>query len=166
MKKQIAYTAPEAFDGKISPPSLYNANLLYYRNKVSNNLWTYNVSTNTVGPVTAQDTLPVAGSKAIDWITLPGVGQVLSTLYDNGKYTLYNPNDNSIQTFQVAMARDGVNIQSMAEGPDSKLYLGGYIDGMSVFNESTQSYDLQASSPKSPHQVEEIGFLNGKTYVA
>ncbi|NOU71124.1 hypothetical protein GC098_06725, partial [Paenibacillus sp. LMG 31458] len=164
VKKQIAYTAPEAFDGKISPPSPYDANLLYYRNKFSNNLWAYNVSTNTVGPVTAQDTLPVAGSKAIDWITLPGVGQVLATLYDNGKYTLYNPNDNSIQTFQVAMARDGVNIQSMAEGPDHKLYLGGYIDGMSVFNESTQSYDVQASSPKSPHQVEEIGFLNGKTY--
>lgn len=164
VKKRIAYTDPEAFDGKISPPSPYDANLLYYRNKSSNNIWVYNVATNTVGPVTEPDTLPEAGSKAIDWVTLPGVGQVLASLYDNGKYTLYNPNDNSIQTFQVAMTRDGVNIQSLAAGPDGKLYLGGFIDGMSVFDQSTQKYESQISSPFSPHQIEEISFLNGKTY--
>lgn len=162
--KSVPFDSPEAFDGKISPPSPYNANLLYYRNKVSNNLWSYQVSTNTVQQVTLPNTLPENGTKAFGWVTLPGGGQALATLYDDGKYSLYNPNDNSIQLIQVPLAREGVNIQSMAAGPDKKLYLGGFIDGMSVFNQETQTYEMQVSSPNSPHQVEEIGFLNGKTY--
>ncbi|MDQ0903708.1 hypothetical protein [Paenibacillus sp. V4I7] len=164
VKKRFAYTDPEAFDGKISPPSPYDANLLYYRNKFSSNLWTYNVSTNTVQAVMPEVGLPETGSRAFDWITLPNGVQVLATLYENGKYTLYNPLDHSIQTIQVPMARDGVNIQSLAAGPDGKLYLGGFLDGLSVFDQSTQKYEAQISSPFSPHQVEEIGFLNGKTY--
>lgn len=162
--KSIPYDSPEAYDGKISPPSPYNANLLYYRNKVSNNLWSYNVSTNTVQQVTLPNTLPEKGTKAFGWVTLTSGEQVLATLYEDGKYTLYNPNDNSVQLIQVPLAREGVNIQSLAAGPDKKLYLGGFIDGLSVLNQETQSYDLQVSSPYSPHQVEEIGFLNGKTY--
>jgi hypothetical protein len=162
--KSVPFDSPGAFDGKISPPSPSNANLLYYRNKVSNNLWSYQVSTNTVQQVTLPNTLPENGTKAFGWVTLPGGGQALAILYDDGKYTLYNPNDNSVQLIQVPLAREGVNIQSMAAGPDKKLYLGGFIDGLSVFNQETQTYDLQVSSPNSPHQVEEIGFLNGKTY--
>ncbi|NQX58122.1 cadherin-like beta sandwich domain-containing protein [Paenibacillus qinlingensis] len=162
--KSVPFDSPEAYDGKISPPSPYNANLLYYRNKVSNNLWSYQVSTNTVQQVTLPNTLPEKGTKAFGWVTLSSGEQALATLYEDGKYTLYNPNDNSIQLIQVPLAREGVNIQSMAAGPDKKLYLGGFIDGLSVFNQETQSYDLQVSSPYSPHQVEEIGFLNGKTY--
>ncbi|KRE59915.1 cadherin-like beta sandwich domain-containing protein [Paenibacillus sp. Soil750] len=162
--KSVPFDSLQAFDGKISPPSPFNANLLYYRNKVSNNLWSYQVSTNTVQQVTLPNTLPENGTKAIGWVPLPSGGQALAILYDDGKYSLYNPNDNSVQLIQVPLAREGVNIQSMAAGPDKKLYLGGFIDGMSVFNQETQTYDLQVSSPNSPHQVEEIGFLNGKTY--
>ncbi|OAS15784.1 cadherin-like beta sandwich domain-containing protein [Paenibacillus oryzisoli] len=162
--KSVPYDSPEAYDGKISPPSPYNANLLYYRNKVSNNLWSYQVSTNTVQQVTQPNTLPEKGTKAYGWVTLSSGEQALATLYEDGKYTLYNPNDNSIQLIQVPLAREGVNIQSLAAGPDKKVYLGGFIDGLSVLNQETQTYDLQVSSPYSPHQVEEIGFLNGKTY--
>ncbi|UKS25263.1 hypothetical protein LOZ80_27235 [Paenibacillus sp. HWE-109] len=164
VKRQIGYMTPEAFDGKISPPSPYDANTLYYRNKTSNNIWVYHVATHTVEAVTAKDTLPAAGTKAMDWVTMPGKGQVLVSFLDNGKYTIFNPNDNSIETRQIDMAKDGVNVQSLAAAPDGKLYLGGFIDGMSIFNQSTQSYDLQSSMPKSPHQIEEMGFLNGKTY--
>lgn len=164
VKYEFAYTDSKAFDGIISPPSPYDSNLLYYRNKYSNTLWTYNAATNTAGPVTPEIKLPENSSRAFNWITLPNGSQVLATLYENGKYTLFNPQDHSLQTIQVPMARSGVNIQSLAMGPDANLYLGGFIDGLSVFKESAQTYEVQASAPESPHQVEEIGFLNGKAY--
>jgi hypothetical protein len=164
-KMLIRNDAPEAFDGYLSPPSPYNSDLIYYRNKNSRDLWTYNVSTNTVQPVTPQVKLLEYGTKAINWITLPDSGdKVLATLYENGYYTLYNPQDNSLQTSLIAIVKDGVDVQSLAAGPDGKLYLGGFIDGMSIFNQSTQSLERQMSNPYSPHQIEEIGFLNGKTY--
>ncbi|QGQ94031.1 hypothetical protein EHS13_03445 [Paenibacillus psychroresistens] len=164
VKLSILNTDSKAFDGQISPPSPYNDNLIYYRNKTSSNLWSYSVATNTVQAVTQQNTLPEVDSRALNWITLPDGSQVLAILFANGKYTLYNPQDNSLETIQVPVAGDGVNIQSLAAGPDGKQYLGGFIDGLSVFDESTQSYQVQASIPNSVHQVEEIGFLNGKTY--
>ncbi|NOU87197.1 hypothetical protein GC102_15595 [Paenibacillus sp. LMG 31460] len=164
-KLRISNNSPEAFDGYLSPPSPYNSDLIYYRNKNSRDLWTYNVSTNTVQPVTPQVKLLEYGTKAINWITLPDSGdKVLATLYENGYYTLYNPQDNSLQTSLIAIVKDGVDVQSLAAGPDGKLYLGGFIDGMTLFNQSTQSLERQMSNPYSPHQIEEIGFLNGKTY--
>lgn len=164
-KLLIPNDSPEAFDGYLSPPSPYNSDLIYYRNKNSRDLWTYNVSTNTVQPVTPQVKLLDYGTKAINWITLPDSGdKVLATLYENGYYTLYNPQDNSLKTSLIAIAKDGVDVQSLAAGPDGKLYLGGFIDGMTIFNQSTQSLERQMSNPYSPHQIEEIGFLNGKTY--
>ncbi|MFC5471183.1 OmpL47-type beta-barrel domain-containing protein [Cohnella suwonensis] len=163
-KFHFDYTQPQAFDGVLSPPSPYDSNILYYRNKFSNNIWAYNVATNSVGPVTSENTLPEAGSKASNWVALPNGDQALAILYDNGQYTLFNPQDHSLQTRQITMTRSGVNIQSMAMGSDAKLYLGGFIDGLSIFDEASQSYEMQMSIPNSPHQVEEIGFLNGKTY--
>ncbi|MGN7759959.1 hypothetical protein [Paenibacillus sp. 22594] len=162
--KNVANSSLEAFDGKISPPSPYNSNLLYYHNKYSHTLWTYNVGTNSVQAVAPMIKLPETGTKAVNWITLPDGTQVLAALYENGQYTLYNPTDNSIITRQVPVVKDGVNIQSLAAGPDGKLYLGGFIDGLSIFDQANQKYDMQMSNFDSPHQIEEIGFLNGKAY--
>ncbi|GGF98877.1 hypothetical protein GCM10010912_49560 [Paenibacillus albidus] len=162
--KKVPNTSLEAFDGKISPPSPYDSKLLYYHNKYSHTLWTYNVETNSVQAVAPEIKLPEIGTKAMNWITLPDGSQVLAALYENGQYTLYNPTDDSLITRQVPVVKDGVNIQSLAAGPDGKLYLGGFIDGLSIFDQTNQKYDMQMSNSDSPHQIEEIGFLNGKAY--
>lgn len=162
--KKVANSSLEAFDGKISPPSPYDSNLLYYHNKYSHTLWTYNVQTNSVQTVAPVIKLPEIGTKAMNWIQLPDGSQVLAALYENGQYTLYNPTDNSLITRQIPVVKDGVNIQSLAAGPDGKLYLGGFIDGLSIFDQANQKYDMQMSNSDSPHQIEEIGFLNGKAY--
>ncbi|QGQ94032.1 hypothetical protein EHS13_03450 [Paenibacillus psychroresistens] len=165
--KFVDWQDPEAFDGKFAPPSPYNANLIYYRNKFTSTLWTYNASTNVVAEVLNASNLPITlpsfGLKAIDWVNADGV-QKLAMLFSNTQTALYYPTTNALTVFQPVASVSGVNIQSLAKGPDNKLYLGGFIDGMSVFNETSQTYQVKQAAPFAPHQIEETGFLNGKTF--
>lgn len=164
VKLHTRFTDQNTFDGIISPPSPSDSDLLYFRNKNTSTLWTYNVATSSIQAVTPTVTLPAINAKAMNWVTMPGGQQVLGMLFENGKYLNYDPQTGTSEDHSVALARSGVTLNSIAAGPDGKLYLGGYIDGMSVFDEETQSYEIQASSPTSPGQVEHTGFLNGKAY--
>ncbi|GAA3732315.1 hypothetical protein GCM10022239_05940 [Leifsonia bigeumensis] len=163
VKLHTRFTDTNTFDGIISPPSPQNSNILYFRNKNTSTLWTYNVDSNSLQAVTPEVKLPAISAKAMNWVDVDG-HQVLGMLFENGKYLSYDPQTGTADDHSVALARSGVTLNSIAEGPDGKLYLGGYIDGMSVFDEETQSYETRVSSPTSPGQVENTGFLNGKTY--
>ena len=161
--KSIPYTDPKAFDGMISSriPDGSSA-LLYYRNKFTSELYAYNSSNHSLTPAATGVVLPQAGVKAFDWILDNGVYK-LAMLFDNTEYALYNPQSNTLQTYQLDTESSGLDIQSLAKSPDGKLYLGGFLGGMSVYDENSPDYSylLQASGP---HQIEEIGFLNNKTY--
>lgn len=152
-------------NAKISPPSPYNSNLIYYHNKIDNKLWTYNTSTSATALASPVAILPNEDLRAVEWINVGGVNK-LALLYSDATYKLYDPTSTNspLSVVNLNIPEGGITIQSLAKGPDNKLYLGGFIDSMSVFDEVTQTYQVQKSNPESPHQIEEIGFLNGKAF--
>ncbi|UKS28716.1 hypothetical protein LOZ80_07260 [Paenibacillus sp. HWE-109] len=161
---QIGYT-----DSKISPPSPYNADLLYYRNVTTSTLWVYNASTKDRSQVLttggAPIHLPLEEMRAVEWISIGGVNK-LAMLFADTSYLLFDPATASLSTVSLNIPKNGINIQSLArEQGSSNIFIGGFIDSMSMFNESTPNSINAYSNPNSPHQIEEMGFLNGKTYL-
>jgi len=161
----INWQSSNAFDGIISTPSPYNSDLVYFRNKNTSKLWTYNTATNEF--VIAEDslTLPNLSTKAMDWVELqdgPHAGrQVLLIMTNEINVTLYDPIDRTITTYNPQVSGVGIDIQSLETGPDGNLYMGGYQGAMSVYDTQLGEFIVQE---KEPHQIEGIGFINGKAY--
>lgn len=151
-------------NSKISPPSPYNSNLIYYHNKIDNKIWSYNTATNATA-VVSSDRLPNTEMRAAEWINVGGTYK-LAMLFSDTDYRLFDPSvsPGPITTLDLNISEGPITIQSLALGPDNKLYLGGFIDSLSVFDIISQAYQLQKYIPESPNQIEETGFLNGKTY--
>ena len=166
---QINWQSPHAFDGLLSSPSPYDENLIYFRNKVTSQLWTYNLSTDEFAIVVDGEdkeiTLSPLASKAMDWVEIkegPKAGRKVLVIMDNEiNVTLYDPMDHSLTTHSPKVSKVGIDIQSLETGPDGNLYIGGYQGAMSVYDTQLGAFTVQE---KEPHQIEGIGFLNDKVY--
>ncbi|MGP4106042.1 FIMAH domain-containing protein [Virgibacillus sp. L01] len=150
------------FDGLISSPSPYDESLIYFRDKRTSELWTYNLDTHKTKAVEPGIKLPASSAKAMEWTTTEDGTKVLSILHQQIEYSVYNPQTNSVEISYPEVEMQGLNIQSLEIGQDENVYMGGYQGSMGVFDTSTEEYTLRE---RNPHQIEGIGFLNGNVYM-
>ncbi|WP_052487396.1 OmpL47-type beta-barrel domain-containing protein [Gordoniibacillus kamchatkensis] len=163
--KKISWDSALAFDGRISPPSPYNPNLIYYRNKTTAELWSYDISSNEVAPVTPAVKLFTSGVTGLNWQKLPdgpNAGRdVLVMLSNNVELAIYDPVDNTVTLKPTDVAKSGILIQSLEAGPGNKLVMGGYTAAMSMYDLTKGAFEHQEAEPS---QIEGMGSLNGKMY--
>jgi hypothetical protein len=164
VKKVMSWTDAATFDGMISSPSPLNPDLIYFRNKNTSELWTYNTRTNEINPVEPRVKVD-NGVRSYKWMTLPSgakAGQtVLAIVQSPVSYSIYDPADNSIVNIPVNVSKQGTNVNSLEKGPDGKLYMGGYQAGMSIYDPQKAAFERQELGPS---QIEGIGVMNGKVY--
>ncbi|WP_226675814.1 FIMAH domain-containing protein [Rossellomorea aquimaris] len=151
-----------AYDGLISPPSPYDDSLIYFKDKRTNELWTYDMDTDETQAVEPKVTLPASPVKAYEWTTNEAGEQVLSILHHQIEYSTYNPKTNEVKVLYPEVEKQGLSIQSLEIGPDEKVYMGGYQGSFGVYDTSSESYLLRE---RNPHQIEGIGFMNGNVYM-
>ncbi|WP_449540367.1 FIMAH domain-containing protein [Ferdinandcohnia sp. Marseille-Q9671] len=150
------------FDGIISSPSPYDENILYYINKNTQQLWTYDMTTHETAKVEPTVQLPATPSKAMSWIKDENGKDVLAILHHQIEYSIYDPTTNSVEISYPEVDMQGLLMQSLEIGEDQKIYMGGYQGSFGVFDTNTDEYILQE---RDPHQIEGIGFLNGDVYL-
>lgn len=160
--KEMNWQDENTFDGLISEPSPYDSSLIYFRNKNTSELWTYDLDTNETQPVEPRIQLPASSVKAFKWTTNPDGTKVLAILHQQIEYSIYNPQTNTLEVSYPEAEMQGLAIQSLEIGEDDNVYMGGYQGSMGVFDTSAEEYILHE---RNPHQIEGIGFLNGKVYM-
>lgn len=148
----------------ISEPSPYDENLIYF--KYLTKFYQYDIAAKETSEVTLPLPVPDTGRvKDYAWITMKSgekAGQtVLAMLTQYGEYILIDPRDKWMQSIELEIDAQPVNIQSMEMGFDGRIYMGGYQRGMSIYNPFTSNIDVNISSFAQP---EGIGFLNDKVY--
>ncbi|WP_243299396.1 FIMAH domain-containing protein [Bacillus litorisediminis] len=159
--KEMNWQDQNTFDGLISSPSPYDNSLIYFRNKNTGELWTYDLDTNETQPVEPRIQLP-SEVKNYKWITNQDGSKVLGILHHHIEYSIYNPETNTLEVSYPKADMQGLAIQSLEIGEDDNVYMGGYQGSMGVFDASAEKYILHE---RNPHQIEGIGFLNGKVYM-
>jgi hypothetical protein len=164
VKKVMPGPDGHTFDGMISPPSPFRPELIYFRNKNTSELWTYNTNTNEISPV--EPAVKIENTvRSYKWIT-PHSGEkagrtVLAIMQSPVSYSIFDPADHSVADIPLQITKQGTNVQSLEKGPDGKIYMGGYQSGMSIYDPETASFERQELGPA---QIEGIGVLNGKVY--
>ncbi len=144
--------------------------LMYYQNVFNRKLYAYNSANLGSNPVlvTTVTEFPDSAVRAMEWINDNGRYK-LAILFEDTRYALYDPksdtpaDDDTLSSYQLATGVSALNIQSLARAPDGKFYLGGYLGGMSVYDDANGGQYL-AQYP-GPHQIEEIGFLGNTAYL-
>ncbi|GIP38993.1 hypothetical protein J31TS4_22730 [Paenibacillus sp. J31TS4] len=164
VKKVMRWTDAATFDGMISSPSPFQPDLIYFRNKNTSELWTYNTSKNEIKPV--EPGIKVDNAvKSYKWMKVTSgekAGRtVLAIVQSPVSYSIYDPADQSIVNVRLSVSKQGTNVQSLEKGPDGKIYMGGYQAGMSIYDPETASFERQELQPA---QIEGIGVMNGKVY--
>lgn len=151
------------FQTKMSPPSPYNEDLIYYKN--ADELFSYNIAENKIEKI--ENIPPVPGDTAVKshaWITLKeGEHAGKTVLAGMAAFTdsfFYNPVDNWYSLHFPEVEAQGAAINAL-NAINGKVYAGGYQRGMSIFDEQTQEYIY---SNTAFHQSEGIHELNGKVY--
>ncbi|OCA87751.1 hypothetical protein A8F94_07840 [Bacillus sp. FJAT-27225] len=147
------------FQSKISPPSPYNPDLIYY--KLQGDLFSYNTATDTVSKVENIPSLPSSTAvKAHSWMTLSTGETVLTGMTAFTDSFFYNPENNSYSVHFPDVDAQGAALQSIAV-IDGNVYSAAYQRGMSIYNEKLQDYTY---TNYSFHQAEGIREYNGKVY--
>lgn len=147
------------FQSKISPPSPYNPDLIYY--KLQGDLFSYNTETDTLTKVENIPSLPAStAAKAHSWITLSTGETVLAGMTAFTDSFFYNPENNSYSVHFPDVDAQGATLQSIAV-IDGNVYSAAYQRGMSIYNEELQDYTY---TNFSFHQAEGIHEYNGKVY--
>ncbi|GIP39493.1 hypothetical protein J31TS4_27730 [Paenibacillus sp. J31TS4] len=151
------------FQTKISPPSPFQPELIYY--KLKGELFTYNMQTNTIAKVEGIPELPDdTAIKSHAWIT-PSTGTfaghpVLAGMAAFGESFLYDPVTNRYEEHAADLPTSPTQINAL-EAQGGYVYSGGYQRGMSIYNTHTGEF---LYNNKQFHQPEGIGFLNGIVY--
>ncbi|MEH7235998.1 FIMAH domain-containing protein [Bacillus sp. JJ1562] len=161
-KNTMDWQDEHTFDGLISSPSPYDENILYYINKNTQQLWTYDMTTHETAKVEPTVQLPATPAKAMRWIKDESGKDVLAILHHQIEYSIYDPTTNSVKVSYPEVDMQGLLMQSLEIGEDQKIYMGGYQGSFGVFDTSIDKYILQE---RDPHQIEGIGFLNGDVYL-
>ncbi|THE13592.1 hypothetical protein E1I69_06670 [Bacillus timonensis] len=150
------------FDGLISSPSPYDEHILYYINKNTQQLWTYDMTTHKTAKVEPTVQLPATPAKAMRWIKDESGKDVLAILHHQIEYSIFDPTTHTLKVSYPEVDMQGLLMQSLEIGEDEKIYMGGYQGSFGVFDTAIDKYILQE---RDPHQIEGIGFLNGDVYL-
>ncbi|MEH7226080.1 hypothetical protein V7112_19885 [Bacillus sp. JJ1566] len=161
-KNTMNWQDENTFDGLISSPSPYDENILYFINKNTQQLWTYDMTTHDTEKVKPTVQLPATPAKAIRWIKDENGKDVLAIMHHQIEYSIYDPTTNSVKVSYPDVEMQGLLMQSLEIDEDQKIYMGGYQGSFGVFDTSIDKYILQE---RDPHQIEGIGFLNGDVYL-
>ncbi|WP_099353053.1 FIMAH domain-containing protein [Fredinandcohnia onubensis] len=161
-KNTMDWQDEHTFDGLISSPSPYDENILYYINKNTQQLWTYDMTTHKTAKVEPTVQLPATPAKAMRWIKDRSGKDVLAILHHQIEYSIYDPSTNTVKVSYPEVDMQGLLMQSLEIDEDQKIYMGGYQGSFGVFDTSIDQYILQE---RDPHQIEGIGFLNGDVYL-
>ncbi|TMV50862.1 hypothetical protein FE783_09345 [Paenibacillus mesophilus] len=151
------------FQTKISPPSPYNPNLIYY--KLKGELYTYDMASNRTAKVEGIPELPDdTAIKSHAWIS-PTTGTfagraVLAGMAAFGESFLYDPVTNRYEE-HAADLPTSATLGNALEASGSYLFLGGYQRGMSIYDTASGRF---VYSNKQFHQPEGIGFLGDAIY--
>ncbi|MEF3304000.1 hypothetical protein [Paenibacillus sp. GYB003] len=151
------------FQTKISPPSPYAPNLIYY--KLGGELYTYDTAGNRTAKVEGVPELPDdTAVKSHAWIT-PTTGTfagrtVLAGMAAFGESFLYDPVSNAYEEHAADLPTSATQGNALeAAGP--YLFIGGYQRGMSVYDTAKGEF---VYANKQFHQPEGIGFLGDAAY--
>ncbi|MEH7380180.1 hypothetical protein V7138_06845 [Bacillus sp. JJ1533] len=161
-KNTMNWQDEHTFDGLISSPSPYDENFLYYINKNTQQLWTYNMTTHKTEKVEPTVQLPATPAKAMRWIKDESGKDVLAILHHQIEYSIFDPTTNTVKVSYPEVDMQGLLMQSLEIGEDQKIYMGGYQGSFGVFDTAIDQYILQK---RDPHQIEGIGFLNGDVFL-
>ncbi|MFS0823258.1 hypothetical protein [Bacillus sp. 1P02SD] len=135
------------FDGLISSPSPYDENILYFINKNTQQLWTYDLTTHQKAKVEPTVQLPATPAKAMRWIKDDSGKDLLAILHHQIEYSIYDPTTNTVQVSYPEVDMQGLLMQSLEIGEDQKIYMGGYQGSFGVFDTSTDQYVLHERDP-------------------
>ncbi|MFC0524707.1 hypothetical protein ACFFGV_14105 [Pontibacillus salicampi] len=161
--KQIPWSDKDAFDGLISPPSPYDENIVYFVTKNGRELRTFNLQTNEIATVDdSLAKLPASRSKAMEWTKAKDGTNVLSIIHQQIEYSVYNPKTKEVTVSYPDVDMQGLITQSLEISPDNDIYLSGYQGSIARYDTHSEAYVLQE---RDPHQIEGMGFLNGKVYM-
>ncbi|WP_020616490.1 hypothetical protein [Paenibacillus daejeonensis] len=87
-------------------------------------------------------------------------GMVLVGVYRSGSYWVYDPAQNGYETYELELAGQPVMLQSMTEGPDGAMYMGGYFAG------GLARYDVEAGQLEAWRGIGQIeGMIAGEDVV-
>lgn len=161
-KNTMNWQDSHTFDGLISSPSPYDENIIYYINKNTQQLWTYDMATHEQAKVEPTVQLPPTPAKDIDWIKDENDKDVLAILHHQIEYSIFDPTTNTVKVSYPEVDAQGLLMQSLEIGDDQKIYMGGYQGSFGIFDTSIDEYILHE---RDPHQIEGIGFLNGDVYL-
>lgn len=151
------------FQSKVSSPSPYNPDLIYY--KLAGELYTYNLQSNEVTKVEGIPELPSDSAiKAHGWIT-PTKGTfagktVLAGMAAFSESFLYDPVTNTYEVHVADVPPAAATVNAMSAKGDY-VYIGGYQRGMSIYDTKTGKFIY---NNKMFHQPEGIGFLGDTVY--
>lgn len=159
---QMTWEDAQTFDGQISAPSPYDENIIYFRDKNTSELSTYDTDTHNIEAVEPQIMLPPSSTKTFEWTTDEDGVDVLSIVHNQLEYAVYNPIDDTLDVTYPDVEMQGLDIQSLEIGEDDNIYAGGYQGSFGIYDINKEDYILHE---RDPHQIEGIGFLNGKVYL-
>ncbi len=103
--------------------------------------------------------LAVASAQAMTWLEDAAPDLLIFT--HEGRLVRYNPATGTATTVDVASPEEPAIIQSLATGPDGRIWIGGYLSGgAAAFDPATG----EARQFKGISQSEQIAHLNGTIY--
>lgn len=152
-----------SYGGQISPPYPEQQSLVYFTS--GNKIFSYRLDTGIRQEAGTLPSLASTSMKTLGWVR-PAAGQfagksVLSGVTSYGDSFLFDPASGKAVEVRLDVAGSPVQTHSMKAGPDGKLYLGGYHQGVSVYDPSARSFLVHQYHTLQP---ESVGFLNGKVY--
>ncbi|HEY4553832.1 MAG TPA: bacterial Ig-like domain-containing protein [Bacillaceae bacterium] len=159
--RSLIWSDEVASDGFVSPPSPYDSNIVYLKNKNTFHLWSYNMETDKLAKVEPTINMPTTSTKTMKWIK-QGEKDVLAMISTRNEYLVYDPTTGSSSVTYPKVELSGLDIQALEAGPDGNIYLSGYQGSIAVYDTKDMKYSLQE---RDPHQIEGIGFLNDKVYM-
>jgi len=148
----------------VSEPSPYNSDVVYY--EYQGKLYKYNYVLNEITHIELEAMLPTANRyHRMKWLTMKNgekKGKTLLVMINQyGQCVFYDPTDNSVRFNNLKIAADPVRITTFTRGEDNRIYLGGYMRGMSIYNPFTNKLDLTISPFAQPEGIKPF---NGKVY--
>ncbi len=160
--RTIHYQDAVSTDGFISAPSPLDTDIMYFKNKNTHQLWTYNIQKDEIAIVGDGIDLPSTSTRTMKWVERDGEQQ-LAMMYTRNELVFFNPRTGEHDVIYPDVEMTGLDIQALeSDASGEKLYLSGYQGSIAIYDTKKQAFTLQE---RDPHQIEGFGFLNNKVYM-
>jgi len=125
-------------------------------------LHTYHLASQELTCTNIPQTEPVADYGWIERRDSTQSGQCLLWMNRDGTYSFYHPGTGQLTTIDPEPSGQPVTIQSLTQGPDGNIYVGGYFaGGLAVYHPQTDAMKLH----RQIGQIEGMLAYRGKLYM-